>query len=148
MWNLAQYYTTTNTGTTPSSGVGVALILIYIAAIVILIAANWKIFTKAGQAGWKAIVPIYSTVITCRIVGLSGWYTLLLFIPLVNFIFAIYLLYQLAKSFGYGIGMTILEVIGIGYLILAFGKAKYLGPAAKAQPTSGSPSPPAPAQPA
>jgi hypothetical protein len=127
MWNLAQttnYYTTTNT----SSGIGVGLIIFYLLLLIVFIAAIWKVFEKAGQAGWKAIIPIYSTVIMCRIVGISGWYTLLVLVPFVNIIFSIYLAYKMALSFGYGIGMTILEVLAIGYLILGFGSAKYIGP--------------------
>jgi hypothetical protein len=127
MWSTAQYYTT-QTGGTSSSGIGFVLIALYIVLIVVIFAAYWKIFVKAGQAGWKAIIPIYSTVIMCRIVGLSGWYTLLLLVPLVNIVFAIYLAYRLALSFGRGIGTTVLLILGIGYLILGFGSAKYQGP--------------------
>lgn len=25
------------------------------------VVAAWRIFTKAGEAGWKSIIPIYST---------------------------------------------------------------------------------------
>lgn len=126
MWFIGQY----DYQTPASTGIGATMWALYIALIVAYIVANWKIFTKAGQAGWKAIIPIYSTVITCRIVGLSGWYTLLILVPFVNIIFAIYLAYKLAQSFGYGIGMTILELLLIGYLIMGFGQAKYIGPTA------------------
>ena len=27
------------------------------------IIANWRIFTKAGEAGWKSIIPIYLSLI-------------------------------------------------------------------------------------
>lgn len=128
MWFLGQYnYQTTTTNT----GVSAFLIIIYLVIAIAAIVAAWKIFEKAGQKGWKAIIPIYSTVVTCRIVGLSGWYTLLVLVPIVNFIFAIYLAYKLAQSFGYGVGMTILELILIGYFILGFGSAKYQGPSVK-----------------
>lgn len=132
MLSLAAYTYTTYTNTsTSSSGLGV-LLFVYLILIAIFIAAYWKIFSKAGQAGWKAIIPIYSSVIACRIVGLSGWYVLLLLVPFVNIIFAIYLMYKLAVVFGHGVGMTILMFIfGIGLLILGFGSSKYLGPDGK-----------------
>ena len=28
---------------------------------IILAIANWRIFTKAGEAGWKSIIPILNT---------------------------------------------------------------------------------------
>lgn len=34
------------------------IILLYVAIIVLMIAAMWTIFTKAGKPGWAAIVPI------------------------------------------------------------------------------------------
>ena len=36
---------------------------------VIMIAAMWKIFTKAGQPGWASLIPIYNIYILCKIVG-------------------------------------------------------------------------------
>ena len=35
-------------------------IFLVIAWYIILVIANWKIFTKAGEAGWKSIIPIYN----------------------------------------------------------------------------------------
>lgn len=36
---------------------------------ILLIVARWKIFTKAGEAGWKSIIPFYADYIQWRI----GW---------------------------------------------------------------------------
>ncbi len=149
MWSLAQYTYQSNT----SSGVSAVLIIIYLLIIALAITALWKIFTKAGQAGWKSLIPIYNMIIELRIIGLSGWYFLLFLVPFVNILFGIYVAYKLAVAFGYGIGMTILQFFLVGLFILAFGKAKYLGPDGKGQ-ASGSavagqaPSQTPPAQPA
>lgn len=133
MWSLAQYTNTYQT-TTSSSGPSALLLLIYLAFIVVTIVAYWKIFVKAGEAGWKSLIPIWNTIVLLRIVGYSWPYIFILIIPLVNIIFAIYLAYKLALSFGYGVGMTILEfVFGIGLLIIGFGDSKYLGPDGKGQ---------------
>ena len=35
---------------------------------VMLIAGRWRMFTKAGEAGWKALVPIYSDIILFKLV--------------------------------------------------------------------------------
>ena len=33
----------------------------------LLVIARWKMFQKAGEAGWKSIVPVYSTYISFKI---------------------------------------------------------------------------------
>lgn len=90
----------------------------------------WKIFEKAGEAGWQAIIPIYSLYILLKIVGKPGWWLLLFLIPVVNFIFAIWTVNMLSKSFGKDEGFTIgLIFISIVFLpVLAFGDARYTGP--------------------
>lgn len=123
---FAQTYTYTTTQS--SAGMGV-LWLFYLAFIIIYIVGLWKVFEKADEKGWKSLIPIWNTIVELRIVGYSPWYLLLFFVPLVNIVFAIIVAYRLAKSFGYGVGMTILEfVAGIGILIMGFGSAEYLGP--------------------
>lgn len=36
------------------------LMLVYVAVLAIAIAAGWKVFQKAGEAGWKSLIPIYN----------------------------------------------------------------------------------------
>src|SRR5256885_4444159 len=97
-----------------------------------LIVAMWKVFTKAGQPGWACIIPIYNLYVWCKIVGRPWWWILLMLIPFVNFIIAIILGIDMAKSFGKGAGFGIgLALLGIIFLpILGFGSAQYQGPAA------------------
>src|SRR5712672_3351597 len=98
----------------------------------LIIVAMWKVFTKAGQPGWASIIPIYNLYIWCKIVGRPWWWILLLLIPLVNFIIAIILLIDLAKSFGKGVlfGIGLLLLPFIFFPILGFGSAQYQGPTA------------------
>jgi hypothetical protein len=98
----------------------------------LLIVAMWKVFTKAGQPGWASIIPIYNIYIWCKIVGRPWWWILLMLIPFVNFIVAIILCIDLAKSFGKGVGFGIgLALLGIIFFpILGFGSAQYQGPSA------------------
>ena len=97
---------------------------------VIIIAAMWKIFSKAGEPGWAAIIPIYNLFVWCKIVGRPAWWILLLLICFP--IFYIILCIDLAKSFGKGvgfaIGMILLSIIF--FPILGFGSATYQGPSA------------------
>jgi len=60
-----------------------------LAAAVLLIAAQWKVFVKAGQPGWACIIPIYNIYIMTKIAGKPGIWTLLCFIPVVNIIFVV-----------------------------------------------------------
>jgi hypothetical protein len=97
----------------------------------LVIVAMWKVFTKAGQPGWASIIPIYNLYIWCKIVGRPWWWILLMLIPFVNFIVAIILCIDMAKSFGKGAGFGIgIAFLGIIFLpILGFSSAQYQGPA-------------------
>ena len=97
-------------------------------------ACYWKVFSKAGQPGWAAFVPIYNVVVLLQIVGRPGWWFFLLCIPFVNAIVGIIVVLDLAKSYGkdnaFAAGLIILGPIFLP--ILAFGSAEYQGPAALA----------------
>jgi hypothetical protein len=120
--------------------------IFYLAFTILMLAAWWKIFTKAGQPGWACIIPIYNLYVWCKIVGRPWWWILLMLIPFVNLIIAIILLIDLAKSFGkgvgFGIGLLLLPVIF--FPILGFGSAQYQGPTAGSPETTVS-RPPQPA---
>ena len=97
--------------------------------LVVSIIANWKIFTKAGEKGWKSIIPIYNSVVLFKIIGLSPWLLLIYlaaFIPVIGSIAVIVLsivsVYYLSKSFGKGAGFTVglIFLPQIFQLILAF----------------------------
>jgi hypothetical protein len=108
--------------------------LVYIAIIVAVIAGWWMIFTKAGEAGWKSIIPIYNFIIILKIVGREPWWVILMLIPIVNLIIWIIVAMDLAKSFGRGTGFAIglIFLAPIFALILGFGSDTYKGAAATA----------------
>ena len=110
--------------------VGAIMGLVWLAVVVLFIVALWKVFTKAGQPGWAAIVPIYNAYVLVKIAGRPGWWLLMLFIPFVNIVFSILLSIDIAKAFGQSAawGVILLFLLcGIGYLILGFGSATYQG---------------------
>ena len=106
--------------------------LVGLAILVFLIAAMWKVFTKAGKAGWLVLIPIVNINQLLKIAGRPGWWLILLIIPLVNLIISILVSMDIAKSFGKGAGFGLgLAFLGpIFYPILGFGSATYKGPAA------------------
>jgi len=79
-----------------AAGVGI-LVVVYIAVIVFEIAALWMVFVKASEAGWKAIIPIWNTLIILKIVGRPWWWILLFLIPIVNIVVFIIVYLDLAK---------------------------------------------------
>jgi hypothetical protein len=106
------------------------LLVFWLAIAIFMIAAMWKVFTKAGQPGWAVIIPIYNWYIMTKIGGKPGWWVILFLIPIVNLVFIIWLYNMISKSFGKDEGFTIgLVLLGfIFWPILGFGAAKYLGP--------------------
>jgi len=46
--------------------IGIALIIGLIILIITLV-GMWKLFEKAGEPGWKAIIPIYNTIVMSQI---------------------------------------------------------------------------------
>ena len=94
---------------------------------VMMVAAVWKLFKKAGQAGWKSLIPIYGTVVFLRIVERPGWWFFLLCIPVVNLFLSLALCIDLARVFGkgsgYAAGLAFLTPIFL--LMIAFGDAQY-----------------------
>ena len=108
----------------------VILVLLIIGVVVFIIASMWKVFEKAGQPGWAAIVPIYNLYIMTKIGGKPGWWVLLMLIPIVNYVIIVWLYNMISKSFGKDEGFTAgLVLLGIVFWpILGFGDAKYQGP--------------------
>lgn len=103
---------------------------IWLAVFIFMIAAMWKVFTKAKKPGWGAIIPIYDTYLTVKIAGRPGWWLILFFIPLVNIIAGVIVFNDISKAFGKGVGYTLLLIFLpiIGWPLLAWGDAKYKKP--------------------
>lgn len=113
-----------------NAGMSAGSIVFSLVVFVLSIVAYWRIFEKAGEAGWKSIIPIYDVYILFKIAWGKGWMFLLLLIPVVNIVIYIMMLYKLNKAFDKGVGFFILLLLlpNIGYLILAFDGSEYMGP--------------------
>lgn len=141
---------------TASAGIAAALVAIWgiialfgIAIAVVQIIARWKMFVKAGEAGWKAIIPVYNEVVLCQIAGVNPWWIAIVFgpmlfawIPFIGVIFAVFegvaALYfnilisvSITNAFGKDTNKTGWALYYFTFpficdLILGFGKSKYV----------------------
>jgi hypothetical protein len=104
------------------------VILVSIVLGVVTLIALWKLFQKAGEHGWAAIVPFYNTYVHFRIAGFNPWLFLLLLIPVVNVVMVIIVQYRIGIAFGKSPVWSIFLMVifsTIGLLILGFGSATY-----------------------
>ena len=120
----------TQCGRDASAG-GLLPLLLGLVLSVFMIAAMWRVFTKADQPGWGCLIPFYNIYLMLQIAGKPGWWLLLMFIPLVNIIIMILTLAGIANNFGKGGGyvLGLIFLPFIFYPMLAFGDAQYLGSA-------------------
>ena len=118
-----------------ASGVSAVYAILSLAISVLTLVAMWKLFVKAGRAGWKCLIPFYNTYCLYDIAWGNGWLFLRMFVPCVNVVVGIMMLFKLAKAFGqgtgFGFGLLFLNTIFI--LILGFGSAEYVGPQVSAK---------------
>ncbi len=113
------------------AGIGifwVVYILVFVVFIALFIVCQWKIFVKAGEPGWAALIPYYNIWVLMKITCNNNILWFILFIvgatsPVAAIISSI----GLAKSFGKGVGTILLLIFLpiIGWPMLAFGKAEY-----------------------
>ena len=64
-------------------------------------AGTWKLYVKAGRKAWEAAVPVYNAVVLMGIINRPKWWTVLLFIPIVNLIMIPVVWVETARSFGF-----------------------------------------------
>ncbi len=109
------------------AGLGIFL-LFFFAFFVFFIICHWKIFTKAGQEGWKSLIPFYNAYVQLQITKQPTIWLLYFFIPFVNIYFGIKHIHGLSRAFGKDVGFTVGIILLpiIFYPILAFGDSKYI----------------------
>jgi len=120
---------TTTSSSGMSAGAAIVVGLVSVVVTVFYIVALWRVFTKAGEKGWKSLIPIWNLIVILRIAGRPWWWLFLFIIPLVNIVVAVIVYIDVAKAFGkstaFGVGLALLGFIFLP--ILAFGSAEYQG---------------------
>ncbi len=113
-----------------------AFMFVFALVGLVVLVGMWKTFSKAGQPGWAAIIPVYNLVVLFRIAGQSGWLALtflLNFIPVIGGLawlgIVIWNHVNVSKRFGHGVGFALglVFLAPIFWLILGFGSSKYVG---------------------
>lgn len=102
---------------------GLFMIPILLISILVLV-SYWKLYEKAGKPGWAVLIPIYSTLVLLEIIRKPWYWLLLMIIPGLGIIWAIWALNLFVKSFGKNEGFTIgcLLLPYVFFPILAFSK--------------------------
>lgn len=157
-------YSYSTSSSDAASGVAVLgvlffILLIGLVAFLFFAVCKYKIFKKAGrQDAWAAFVPFYDNYVMFEVAGRPGWWTFVGLLPVIGQVAALVTMIigiiDLAKSFGKSGGFAALMIIVsiVGWPMLAFGDAKYQGPAgpegSKTPPVQSGPTSQAPTQPA
>ncbi|WP_034059647.1 signal peptidase I [Lacinutrix jangbogonensis] len=78
--------------------------------------ATWKLYIKAGRKAWEAFIPVYNAVMLMKIINRPWWWTILLFLPIVNLIMFPVIWVETARSFGKNSRLdTILAIVTLGF---------------------------------
>ena len=76
--------------------------LLFITVIqVIHFIGTWKLYVRAGRKAWEAVVPVYNAIVLMKIINRPTWWTILLFIPIVNLLMFPVVWTETARSFGF-----------------------------------------------
>lgn len=113
------------------ASMGIAYWIILLAIEVVMIVSMWKIFEKAGKAGWIALIPFYNAWTLFEIGGQKGAYIFFALIPcagpIIYLVFEIKAYLEIAKRFGKDTAFGVLSIFFpfVTFPILAFSDAKY-----------------------
>lgn len=61
---------------------------------------TWKLYVKAGRKAWEAAIPVYNAIVLMKIINRPTWWTVLLFIPIINLLMFPIIWIETIRSFG------------------------------------------------
>jgi signal peptidase I len=77
---------------------------------------TWKLYEKAGRKSWEAFIPVYNSIVLMKIINRPTWWTLLLFIPVINLLMFPIVWVETLRSFGKNSTLdTFLGVVTLGF---------------------------------
>ena len=90
----------------------------FLAVQVIHFLGTWKLYESAGRKRWEAAIPVYNAIVLMKIIGRPTWWTLLLFIPIINLIMFPVIWVETIRSFGKKTTAdTLLVIATLGFYI-------------------------------
>lgn len=85
---------------------------------IIHFAGTWRLYQIAGRKAWEAAIPVYNAVILMKIINRPWWWTILLFVPIVNLIMFPVIWVETLRSFGRNsTADTVLVLLTLGLYI-------------------------------
>ncbi|OYX84464.1 MAG: signal peptidase I, partial [Flavobacteriales bacterium 32-34-25] len=79
---------------------------------------TWKLYEAAGRKKWEAAIPVYNAIVLMKIISRPTWWTLLLFIPIINLIMFPVIWVETLRTFGKRSQLdTILGIVTCGLYI-------------------------------
>jgi hypothetical protein len=114
---------TLQSGGTVAAIAGVATLVLF----VLPVAGMWMMFEKAGEPGWKALLPIYNLWVLVDISGKEWWWFLVLFVPSANLAAWVIVNLGLGDRFGQrdAFGVMASVFFFVVYPLLGFGDYDY-----------------------
>lgn len=82
-----------------SSPYGICLALVLTSVVVLFFASLYRLFKLKGVPGWTALIPFLNYSVMAKIGGLPPISILLLFVPYINFLFAMVLIFRFFKAY-------------------------------------------------
>ena len=101
------------------------ILIFLIVSYILLSISLYFLFPKAGEEGWKGLVPGLNFVVMCKIIGRKPSYAALLLIPIVNIFIYVGMCVDVVRSFKkYQLWHSAIAVIyaPIAFFYLAFNK--------------------------
>jgi len=133
---LAQVTAETTSSSSGGSGGTIFALAIYLIIAILTLIGFWKVLEKGGESGAWSLLWLTGCLYPfafwpmAKISGRPPWWSILLYVPLVNIVILAIISIDVAKSFGkgtgYGIGLWLLPFIF--YPMLGFGSSTYVGP--------------------
>jgi signal peptidase I len=97
---------------------GIQWIIFGLVIQVVHFLGTWKLYKAAGEAPWKAIVPIYNAIVFFKIIKRPKWWIFLLFLPVINLMMFMVLWIDTVKHFGKSKTIdSMLAVVTLGFYI-------------------------------
>ncbi len=87
-------------------------LIFIVVTIISTIVGMWKLFEKAGEKGWKILVPFYNFYVWLKIIKKPMWWFIFIIIPFINVFVLLLMIVEIVKCFKkYGLGAQALGAL-------------------------------------